>query len=565
MTLRLVTLAAASVCALATASRAVTPSQVYSHGDPTGDEQYSLELINRARLNPVAEGIFLGDINDPVINPYYVSASVNRAQVKAEFAVLPAQPPLAFNPKLTAAARFQTQDQIANNYQGHESPTGGTIGSRATAAGYNFAAIGENVFAKVPNVLLAHCGLNVDFFLSATPVHRRAIMSIAPFAPVYKEYGAGYAAATSGSAVTPNVMTQTFGIDLNESSTPFLTGVVYRDLDNNSFYTSGEGLAGVTVTPDEGTFSAVTSSSGGYAIPLKNLTPGATTLRVTFSGGALTSPFVRNVGLNGTANVKADVMVGKARVVNLSTRLRVEGGDNVGIAGFVVSGNNPKRVLIRSLGPSLGAFGVSSPLADPSLEVRDSGQNLVASNDSWKSSQQAQITASGFAPSSDAEPAIVATLNPGSYTAIVRGANSGVGVAIVEVYDLETGGSSYPINVSTRGIVRTGENVMIGGFVLPSQKKVIVRAIGPSLTAFGVTGALANPSIELKNSNGVTVASNDDWKATQQAEIQSSGLAPTNDNEAAIVATLPAGSYTAIVTGVGATSGVALFEVFDLD
>lgn len=565
MNLRLATLATASFCVLATASRAVTPSQVYSHGDPTGDEQYSLELINRARANPTAEGIFLGDINDPVINPYYVLASVNRAQVKTEFAAIPAQPPLAFNAKLIAAARFQTQDQIANNYQGHESPTGGTIGSRATAAGYNFAAIGENVFAKVPNVLLAHCGLNVDFFLSLTPVHRRAIMSIAPFAPVYKEFGAGYAATAAGSNVTPNVMTQTFGIDLNESSTAYLTGVVFRDLDNNSFYTSGEGLAGVTVMPDDGTFSAVTSSSGGYAIPLKNLTAGATTLRVTFSGGALTSPIVRVIGLNGTANVKADVMVGKARVANLSTRLRVEGGENVGIAGFVVSGNNPKRVLVRSLGPSLAAFGVSAPLANPSLELRDAGQNLLASNDSWKSAQQSQISASGFAPSNDAEPAIVATLNPGSYTAIVRGSDSGTGVSIVEVYDLELSGSSYPINVATRGIVRTGENVMIGGFVLPSQKKVIVRAIGPSLTAFGITGALANPSIELKNSGGVTVASNDSWKSTQQAEIQASGFAPTNDAEAAIVATLPAGSYTAIVTGVGGTAGVALFEVYDLD
>lgn len=564
MDLRLVGIATVTL-ALASGGRAAAPSQTYSHGDPTNDEQLSLELINRARANPTTEGIFLSDINDPTLNFNYTFFNVNRPGLRTEFAPLPARPPLAFNSKLIAASRTQTQVQIAGNFQGHANP----FGQNLIVAGYNYAVVGENVFARVPSVFFAHVGLNVDFGLnndSSAPgylSHRKTIMSIAPEA-VYKEIGIGFAAA-SGTNTTPNVITQSFGIELGETNTPYLTGVVFRDLDNNSFYTVGEGLAGVTVMPEEGTFSTVTSASGGYAIPLKALTPGAATLKVTFSGGALTSPVVRTLGLNGTNNLKADVMVGKPRVVNLSTRVRVEGGENVGIAGFVIGGTNAKRVLIRSLGPSLAGFGIANPLANPSLELRDPVRDvLIAQNDNWKSSQQAVIAASGFPPNDDAEAGIVVTLQPGSYTAIVSG-NGGSGVAIVEVYDLETSGTSYSINVSTRGIVRTGENVLIGGFVLPATKKVIVRGIGPSLTGFGIVGALANPTIELKNSSGTTLATNDSWRSTQQAEIQASGFAPTNDAEAAIVQTLPAGSYTVIVSGVAGGNGVGLFEVYDLD
>ncbi len=257
-----------------------------------------------------------------------------------------------------------------------------------------------------------------------------------------------------------------------------------------------------------------------------------------------------------------------SRLINLSTRLRVETGDNIGIAGFVITGGGNKRLLIRAAGPSLGAFGVTSPLADPVLVLKNSAGATIQQNDNWKSTQQAEIMASGFAPTNDLESAMVVSLGAGSYTALVSGNGGGSGVGIVEVYDLDPvsdANSARLINVSTRGRVQTGENVMIGGFVLGGfePRKVVVRGIGPALTAFGVPGALQNPIIQLI-SGPTTLAVNDDWRATQQAEIIASTFPPTDNRESAIVATLPPGPYTVIVSGLGDTSGVGLVEIYEL-
>jgi CSLREA domain-containing protein len=266
---------------------------------------------------------------------------------------------------------------------------------------------------------------------------------------------------------------------------------------------------------------------------------------------------------------------------NISTRLQVGTADRVMIAGFIVQGNSPKRVLIRAAGPSLTQFGVPNALANPRLELHDT-TNTIGMNDNWQttqiggvitSDQVVEIQNSGLAPRDPAESALIATLAPGTYTAIVQGVNSGTGVGIVEAYDLDAISGSLLANISTRGFVQTADNVMIGGFIVVTQPtKVIIRAIGPSLSQFGVPDALANPQLELHDTTS-TIARNDDWQTTQifgiitsdqVAEIQNSQLAPTNSEESAIIATLQPGNYTAIVRGINSTTGNALVEVYAL-
>lgn len=272
-----------------------------------------------------------------------------------------------------------------------------------------------------------------------------------------------------------------------------------------------------------------------------------------------------------------------ATLGNISTRLNVGTDANVMIAGFIVQGNASKRVLIRAAGPSLIPFGIPNALVNPRLELHNAGGANIGMNDNWQTTQiggviaedqVAAIQASGLAPTDSAESAIIATLPPGTYTSIVAGVNNGTGVAIVEAYDLDIPTSaSLLANISTRGFVQTGNDAMIGGFIVVTQPtRVIIRAIGPSLTQFGVPDALANPQLELHNGSS-TIAQNNDWGTTeiggiitssQVAEIQASGLAPTNTAESAIIATLQPGSYTAIVRGVNNMTGNALVEVFSL-
>ena len=250
--------------------------------------------------------------------------------------------------------------------------------------------------------------------------------------------------------------------------------------------------------------------------------------------------------------------------LNISTRMRVGTGDNALIGGFIVTGNAPKKVMIRAIGPSL----VSLPgrLADPTLELRDSAGGLIFSNDNWVESPQVQqIIDSGIPPSNDHEAAIVATLAPGSYTAVMRGAGNSTGIGVVEVYDLAQEVPAKLANISSRGLVETGDNVMIGGFIAGNQAMhVIVRAIGPSLTQFGIANALADPTLELHNSNGAVIAFNNDWRDTDQVAIEATGIPPGNNKESAIVATLVPGPYTAIVRGLNDTTGVGLVEVYHL-
>jgi hypothetical protein len=253
-------------------------------------------------------------------------------------------------------------------------------------------------------------------------------------------------------------------------------------------------------------------------------------------------------------------------LANISTRLQIAGGDDVLIAGFIVQGSDSKRLMVRAIGPDLGNQGVSNPLQDPTLELRNADGNLVQANDNWRGSQEAEIIASGLAPQDDRDSAIIATVSAGSFTAVVRGAGDTTGVGLVEGYDLDSGTNSRFANISTRGFVSTGDNVMIGGFIVPNgpPSKVVVRGIGPSLLGRGVAGAMTDPTLELHGASGNLIYANDNWRATQSAEIFNSTLAPIDDRESAIFATLPAGAYTAILRGKDGTTGVGLVEVYQL-
>jgi hypothetical protein len=250
-------------------------------------------------------------------------------------------------------------------------------------------------------------------------------------------------------------------------------------------------------------------------------------------------------------------------LANISTRLSVGTDDNVLIGGFIITGTGDKNVIVRALGPSLAAQNVPGALADPVLELHDSTGAMIATNDNWKDSQQAEIEATTIPPSDDHESAIVRRLTPGNYTAIVRGKNNGTGVGLVEAYGLD--GTAKAVNISTRGFVQTDDNVMIGGFIILNTgvpANILVRAIGPSLG--GVANAMSDPTLELHDQNGVLVSSNDDWQDTQKSEIEGTTIPPTDKRESAILASLGAGNYTAIVRGKNNSTGVALVEAYNI-
>ena len=251
-------------------------------------------------------------------------------------------------------------------------------------------------------------------------------------------------------------------------------------------------------------------------------------------------------------------------MLNISTRMHVGTGGNVLIGGFIVTGTTAKDVIIRGLGPSLSAAGVHGVLANPTIELHDA-THIIATNDNWKDTQRSAIEATTIPPKNDLESAIRRTLNPGSYSVILRGKADTTGVGLIEVYDLNSTNPSTLANISSRGEVLTGDNVMIGGLIIGGKDpaKVIVRAIGPSLARVGVTNALKDPVLELHDSNG-NVITNDNWRSSQEADIIATTIPPTNDKEAAILAMLPPGNYTAIVRGNNEGTGVAVVEAYNL-
>jgi hypothetical protein len=259
-----------------------------------------------------------------------------------------------------------------------------------------------------------------------------------------------------------------------------------------------------------------------------------------------------------------------SQFLNISTRARVQTGDDALIGGFIVNGSSPKKVLLRAIGSSLPITGA---LQDPILELHMADGTTVT-NDNWRDTQEAEIEATSIPPPNDKDSAIVAIIPPGAHSAIVRGQNGATGLGLVEVYDIDSAAPATPANISTRGRVGIGDDVMIGGFILrgPRPSTVLIRTIGPSLTSAGVPGALQDPTLELVDSNGNSF-SNDDWKRNaageidpaQQSRIESTGLAPRDDRESALLVSLVSGPYTAIARGKNNSTGVALIEAYNLE
>ena len=542
-------------------------AQLYSIGEPTNEEQYYLELINRARANPVAEGLRLATTTDQNVLSAYGAFGVNLVLMQAQFTLILPAPPLSMNATLTTAARAHSQNMLQYNYQGHNGPDG-SLSTRLQGytSGANGWSLGENVYAYSKSVWYGHAGFQVDWGGSAAtggmqspPGHRLNIHNTS-----FREVGIGVVLGSNGN-VGPQLVTQDFGSV--GGLLPFVTGVVFRDLNGNGFYNPGEGVGGVTVTVSNSNSYAVTSTSGGYSVPV----PGNGIYTVTFSGGSAPTD-QKNVSVIGGQNVKTDyVVTGSAptptpasapALANISTRAVVGTDENVLIGGFIVTGTEAKRVIIRGVGPSLPLPG---KMLDPMLALHDSSGAVIGANDNWGQNGNSQeIVNSGVPPSSPSEPAILTNLAPGSYTAVLTGADQTSGTAVVEVYDLDPAADSTLANISTRAAVQTGDNVLIGGLIVVGQSAadVIVRAIGPSLP---VPGAMANPTLELRDANGSVLGSNDNWRTAQQGAIMDTGVPPTHDAESAIVISFSPGSYTAIVRGANETTGVAVVEVYQLN
>jgi hypothetical protein len=240
------------------------------------------------------------------------------------------------------------------------------------------------------------------------------------------------------------------------------------------------------------------------------------------------------------------------------------------IGGFVISGNTPKKVAIRGMGPVLANFGITNFVADPFLELRGSGGGLILANDNWKDSQQAEIQALGLAPNDNREAVIVTTLTPGTYTALLTGKNGTTGVGLLEIYDVNPGADSELANLSTRGFVQGGNSVLIAGFILGGNNtgndRIAIRGLGPSLSQFGLNPVLADPTLELHDENGATLITNDDWATdpVSAANLVLFNLQPSDPKEAAIFTSLPPGTFTAILAGKNGGSGIGIVEVYNL-
>ena len=273
-------------------------------------------------------------------------------------------------------------------------------------------------------------------------------------------------------------------------------------------------------------------------------------------------------GSDPTVSVQLELLPATGNTLaNLASRGLVQTGDNVLIGGFIVAGNAPKKILVRAIGPSLTQFGVSGALGDPTLTIVDSNSVQVGFNDNWVNDPNRQdVIDTGIAPSNEKESALVRTLAPGAYTAKVAGAGNTSGVALVEIYDLESQLSSRLANIATRGRVNGGDQVLIGGFIVGGYKPttVVIRGVGPSLSAFGVADALADPFLVVRDGQGAVIVSNDNWETTQKQVLIDSKLAPANSKEAAVLTDLQPGSYTAVISGVNNGNGIGVVEIYNI-
>jgi hypothetical protein len=333
-------------------------------------------------------------------------------------------------------------------------------------------------------------------------------------------------------------------------------------------------MAIVITDPDSGSvlatiasFSNLNSTNGWLLSPELDLSAfRGRTIRVNFVATNDDNSDTTTAFLIDDVSLIAGFDPNASRLINISTRMQVLTGGDVVIGGFVIGGGSPKKVAVLAKGPSLTQFGINNALPNPMMQlVRITDGQTIAVNDDWGNAPNAgEILQSGFAPSNSLESAVLMTLDPGAYTAIISGVNNSTGVGIVEVYEVDSPFTPL-INISTRGRVGTGNDVMIGGFAITgSAMTVVVTAKGPSLAPFGIANPLPDPQLTLvRISDGATIAFNDNWQSAANAgELQASGFAPSNPLESAILITLDPGLYTAIVSGVNNTTGTGIVEVF---
>ena len=376
---------------------------------------------------------------------------------------------------------------------------------------------------------------------------------------------------SASNGTLPNAM-QTFTITVQDTP-PVLEAPTITSAATGSFKVGMAGTFTITATGTPTPSITLTGAQPSWLSVVDN-TDGTATLSGTPDADSDLSYSFTITARNGVSPIATQDFTltvqptpANATLVNISTRLLVQTGAKVGIGGFIITGTDAKKVLIRGMGPTLTRFGVPNALQDPVLELHDSTGAVVISNDDWKIPQETDIAATGKAPPDDHESAILLTLQPGSYTVIESGKNGTSGVGLIELYDLDAVANSQLSNISTRGFVQTGANVMIGGFIVSGANgsvNLIVRALGPSLAPFGIPNPLADPLLGLYNANGTLIMANDNWKDSQQAAIQNSGFHPPNNLDSAILVTLPTGNYTAIVSGKSGGTGVGLVEVYRL-
>jgi sugar lactone lactonase YvrE len=384
---------------------------------------------------------------------------------------------------------------------------------------------------------------------------------------------------TDGSFAAIATLQLTFTAD---TAVPVIISPGYASLTPNEFFTYTIKVSEACGSPDVTTFSfagalpaglsfdaATGTISGTYTGPLRASSNGGLPDPDQTGGIVLGGIQLFGTSSQGTGTLPLLFLPKPTGAVNIASRLLAGTGENVLIGGFIITGDAPKVVLVRAVGPSLTNVGVPNALQDPTLKLQDSTGNIIV-NDNWQSDQEQVIRDTSLSPQSALESAIIRGLYPGNYTAIVEGKNGATGTALVEIYDLGTAllgnsGRAKLGNIATRGFAGNGDNVLIGGFIVQSvATRMVVRGIGPSLSAFGVSGALLDPTLEIKNASGTTRIGNDDWQQGQPAELQKAGLAPSDSHESALLTTLQPGQFTAIVSGKGGTTGVATVEVYAL-
>jgi hypothetical protein len=370
---------------------------------------------------------------------------------------------------------------------------------------------------------------------------------------------------TATVAPVPAGSTKPSGMVTFQEGTTVLAQVPLNTQGTCSFTTSSLAGASHTVTATYHSDTVFASSNGSTTQQVGPITP-TPTPGITPTPGPTATPS----GTPGPTATPSGTPGPASQAVNLSTRMRVQTGENVGIGGFIITGSGTKHVLIRAIGPSLNQFGVPNPLADPVLELRGPGSFVPIINDNWQDDpvQKALIEATGLQPANNFESAIEARLDAGNYTGIVSGKNNTTGVGLVEVYDLDALAPSKLGNISTRAFVSTGNDIVIAGFILGNQTgpgRIIIRGIGPSLAGSGVANPLANPTLELRDNNGTLLLSNNDWgdDPAQANEIINAGLAPSSGLESALAVNPPPGLYTALLAGLNNGTGIGLIEVYD--